>query len=114
MLTIHTEDVKESSKILVDNGMLPNIMIDASHANSHKNYKLQANVVEDVRQQLLSGEKNIIGLMLESNLVEGNQKIDDKEKLKYGQSITDSCIGWSETEDLITSIDETLKAINEN
>jgi len=67
-----------------------------------------------VRQQLLSGEKNIIGLMLESNLVEGNQKIDDKEKLKYGQSITDSCIGWSETEDLITSIDETLKAINEN
>ena len=109
-----SKDVKESSKILIDNGMLPNIMIDASHANSHKNYKLQANVVQDVRQQLLSGEKNIIGLMLESNLVEGNQKIDDKEKLKYGQSITDSCIGWSETEDLIISIDETLKTINEN
>tara|TARA_B100000085_G_C18322745_1_gene422904 strand:- start:363 stop:647 length:285 start_codon:yes stop_codon:yes gene_type:complete len=94
--------------------MLPNIMIDASHANSHKNYKLQANVVEDVRKQLLSGEKNIIGLMLESNLVEGNQKIDAKANLNYGQSITDSCIGWNETEDLIKSIDETLKVIHEN
>ena len=47
--------------------------------------------------------------MLESNLVEGNQKINNREKLKYGQSITDSCIGWNETEEIILSLDETLK-----
>ena len=54
-------------------------------------------------------KKNIIGIMLESNLVEGNQKINSREKLKYGQSITDSCIGWNETEQIILSLDETLK-----
>jgi 3-deoxy-7-phosphoheptulonate synthase len=62
-----------------------------------------------VKQQISSGEKNIIGIMLESNLVEGNQKINSREKLKYGQSITDSCIGWNETEEIILALDETLK-----
>ena len=109
-----SEDVKKSSKILVDNGMKPNIMIDASHANSNKDFKMQSIVVDDVKSQLISGEKNIIGIMLESNLVEGNQKIDSREKLKYGQSITDSCIGWSETEDIIISLDETLKKAYED
>ncbi len=109
-----SEDVKKSSKILIDNGMKPNIMIDASHANSNKDFKMQSIVVDDVKSQLISGEKNIIGIMLESNLVEGNQKIDSREKLKYGQSITDSCIGWSETEDIIISLDETLKKAYED
>ena len=104
-----SEDVINSSKILVDNGMKPNIMIDASHANSNKDFKMQSVVVDDVKSQLMSGEKNIIGIMLESNLVEGNQKINSREQLKYGQSITDSCIGWSETEDIISALDETLK-----
>ena len=84
-------------------------MIDASHANSNKDYKNQSIVVNDVKQQISNGEKNIIGIMLESNLVEGNQKINGREKLKYGQSITDSCIGWNETEEIILSLDETLK-----
>ena len=84
-------------------------MIDASHANSKKDYKKQSTVVEDVKQQICNDEKNIIGIMLESNLVEGNQKINSREKLKYGQSITDSCIGWNETEEIILSLDETLK-----
>jgi 3-deoxy-7-phosphoheptulonate synthase len=89
-------------------------MIDASHANSNKNYKMQSAVVEDVKNQIIQGEKNIIGLMLESNLIEGNQKINSKENLKYGQSITDSCIGWQETEDIISSLDESLKKTYEN
>jgi 3-deoxy-7-phosphoheptulonate synthase len=84
-------------------------MIDASHANSKKDYKNQSIVVNDVKQQISSGEKNIIGIMLESNLVEGNQKINSRDKLKYGQSITDSCIGWNETEEIILALDETLK-----
>ena len=88
-----SEDVKKSASILENNDLNPNIMIDASHANSNKNYKMQSAVVDDVKKQIIQGEKNIIGLMLESNLIEGNQKINSKENLKYGQSITDSCIG---------------------
>jgi 3-deoxy-7-phosphoheptulonate synthase len=104
-----SKDVCESTGILEKNGMKPNIMIDASHANSKKDYKKQSIVVDDVKQQISSGQKNIIGIMLESNLVEGNQKINSREKLKYGQSITDSCIGWNETEEIILALDETLK-----
>jgi 3-deoxy-7-phosphoheptulonate synthase len=109
-----SEDVKKSASILENNGLNPNIMIDASHANSNKNYKMQSAVVDDVKNQIIQGEKNIIGLMLESNLIEGNQKINSKENLKYGQSITDSCIGWQETEDIILSLDESLKKTYEN
>jgi len=104
-----SKDVSESTGILENNGMKPNIMIDASHANSKKDYKKQSIVVDNVKQQISSGEKNIIGIMLESNLVEGNQKINSRNKLKYGQSITDSCIGWNETEEIILALDETLK-----
>ena len=104
-----SKDVSESTGTLESNGMKPNIMIDASHANSKKDYKNQSIVVDDVKQQISNGEKNIIGIMLESNLVEGNQKINSREKLKYGQSITDSCIGWNETEEIILSLDEILK-----
>ena len=104
-----SKDVSESTSTLERNGMKSNIMIDASHANSKKDYKNQSIVVDDVKQQISNGEKNIIGIMLESNLVEGNQKINSREKLKYGQSITDSCIGWNETEEIILSLDETLK-----
>ena len=109
-----SDDVKNSIKILEQNGMRPNIMIDASHANSNKDFKMQSKVVDDVKNQLLSGEKNIIGIMLESNLVEGNQKINSRDKLKYGQSITDSCIGWEETENIILDLDDTLKKAYEN
>ena len=109
-----SDDVKNSVRILEQNGMRPNIMIDASHANSNKDFKMQSRVVDDVKNQLLSGEKNIIGIMLESNLVEGNQKINSRDKLKYGQSITDSCIGWEETENIILDLDDTLKKAYEN
>ena len=59
-------------------------------------------------------EKNIIGCMLKSNLVEGNQKINSRNNLVYGQSITDACIGWNETEDIIKSLDEVLVNSNGN
>mgnify|MGYP001411672192 FL=1 len=109
-----SEDVKNSTRILEQNGMIPNIMIDASHANSNKDFTMQSKVVDDVKNQLLAGEKNIIGIMLESNLVEGNQKINSRDKLKYGQSITDSCIGWEETENIILDLDDTLEKTYEN
>ena len=109
-----SEDVKNSTRILEQNGMTANIMIDASHANSNKDFKMQSKVVDNVKDQLLSGEKNIIGIMLESNLEEGNQKIASRDKLKYGQSITDSCVGWKETEDIILGLDDTLRRAYEN
>jgi len=75
------------------------VVIDCSHGNSNKDYKLQASVFEKVIQQIL--DTSIVGMMLESNLHEGNQPIPSKlEQLKYGVSVTDKCIGWEETERL--------------
>ena len=80
----------------------PNIMVDCSHANSEKDYRKQADVWRAATQQRIEGNGNLIGLMLESNLNEGNQPlVDDVSSLTYGVSITDSCIGWEETAELI-------------
>ena len=82
-------------------GLQPRIMIDCSHANSHKDYKRQGAVCRDVAAQLRNGDQHIMGIMLESNLVEGAQKLVEDSPLTYGQSITDACIGWDETHELL-------------
>ncbi len=79
-------------------GLRPNIMIDFSHANSLKQPTRQLDVAADVAQQLASGNKKIIGVMVESNLVAGRQDVVPGKALTYGQSITDACIGWDDTE----------------
>ena len=71
------------------------IMIDASHGNSQKKFKEQINVIDNISSQIIQGNQNIRGIMIESHLNEGNQKITDN--LKYGQSITDACMGWEDT-----------------
>jgi 3-deoxy-7-phosphoheptulonate synthase len=82
-----------------------NIMVDCSHANSDKNPELQPAVAQDVAQQIIDGNTSIIGLMLESNLEAGSQKIPaDLSQLRYGVSITDGCIDWNTTEALITDL----------
>ena len=87
----------------------PRIVIDCSHGNSKKNYTLQAGVLENVVQQIVDGNTSIVGMMMESNLYEGNQKIPPNlEDLKYGVSVTDACIGWEETERIILAIHEKL------
>jgi 3-deoxy-7-phosphoheptulonate synthase len=74
-------------------------MVDMSHANSAKDHKRQLVVCEDVCAQIVQGDRNIVGVMIESNLIEGRQTIsEDLEALTYGQSITDACIDWSDTE----------------
>ena len=88
-------------------------MIDASHANSQKDYKKQKIVVNDISEQIINGNKNIIGMMIESNLVEGKQNVDKRSNLQYGQSITDACIGWDETEELIMVLDNAMKKNNQ-
>ncbi|MEO0369241.1 MAG: 3-deoxy-7-phosphoheptulonate synthase, partial [Pseudomonadota bacterium] len=77
-----------------------NIMVDFSHANSRKTPALQREVCENISEQIEAGEERIFGIMIESHLVEGNQKVVPGQELTYGQSITDGCIGWQDTEEL--------------
>ncbi|MDJ0697072.1 3-deoxy-7-phosphoheptulonate synthase [Mastigocoleus sp. MO_188.B34] len=87
----------------------PRLVIDCSHGNSKKNYTLQASVLENIVQQIVDGNTSIVGMMMESNLHEGNQKIPSNlEDLKYGVSVTDACIGWEETEKIILDSYEKL------
>ena len=83
-------------------GLKPRIMVDCSHANCGKRPHLQAHVLRDVVQQRVEGNRSLIGVMLESNLKEGCQKLtSDPSKLEYGKSITDPCLDWETTERLL-------------
>lgn len=89
-----------------------NIMVDCSHANSNKDHNLQPLVMENVTNQILEGNQSIIGLMVESHLSAGNQKIpNDLKELEYGVSITDACIDWETTETSILAMHEKLVSI---
>ena len=90
----------------------PYLMVDFSHANSYKDYRRQPEVATNVAEQLAAGSKAITGVMIESNLVEGNQKADGKqrEELVYGQSITDACINFDTTETVLRQLAEAVKA----
>ena len=82
----------------------PRIMIDCSHANSNKDYRRQAIVCRDVAAQIAAGDRRIMGVMLESNLVAGAQALVPGQPLQYGQSITDGCIDWPETYELLAEL----------
>jgi 3-deoxy-7-phosphoheptulonate synthase len=103
--------VKEVEDELIKAKLIPTIVIDCSHGNSHKNHNLQPIVFEDVVQQVKNGNNSIKGLMLESNLFEGNQKLNSgkKDELKYGVSITDACIDWDKTEEIVLKCANILK-----
>lgn len=89
-----------------------NIMIDCSHANSNKDASLQPLVAYNVTNQILEGNKSIVGLMIESNIGAGNQSIPkDLSELKYGISVTDACIDWDTTEQLILDMRDKLKDV---
>ncbi len=106
-----SESLAECLKRLTAANLPPRLMVDCSHANSNKDYRLQHTCWDDCLTQRLAGNKNIVGLMLESNLQPGNQNLTaDLKQLKYGLSITDGCIGWEETEQLILSAHERLSA----
>lgn len=85
-------------------GLDPRVMVDCSHANSGKDHTIQAQVCHAVADQIEAGERTIMGVMLESNLVGGAQKPAPRERLIYGQSITDSCMGWEETLPLLREL----------
>ncbi|MEZ5669502.1 MAG: 3-deoxy-7-phosphoheptulonate synthase [Alphaproteobacteria bacterium] len=89
--------VDEACAALEGAGLRPQVMIDASHANSAKKPENQPKVVDDVAAQLAAGDGRIIGVMVESNLVAGRQELEAGKPLVYGQSVTDGCIGWDDT-----------------
>ena len=76
-------------------------MIDCSHGNSTKDYRKQSDVLRNVANQIKNNEKNILGVMLESHLKEGNQKLTNRKDLEYGRSITDACINLDTTKNLL-------------
>lgn len=96
---------------LVKAKLLPFLMIDCSHANSHKDYRRQPEVAADVARQIAAGNDSICGVMLESHLVAGRQNVDGKrrEELVYGQSITDGCIDFATTEQVLSDLAEAVE-----
>ena len=86
------------------------VMIDCSHANSRKIPEQQARVADSIGEQIRAGDRRVVGVMVESHLVEGNQKLVPGEPLQYGQSITDACLGFEQTEQLLEGLAEAVRA----
>jgi 3-deoxy-7-phosphoheptulonate synthase len=98
------ESVEAASAEAIKSGIVPAIMIDASHANSSKNPENQPLVIADVGAQLAAGDRRIIGVMIESNLFAGRQDLVPGVPLTYGQSITDGCIDWDTTVETLDAL----------
>jgi len=96
--------VEDASTLLAKAGLASRIMIDASHANSRKIPARQVDVASDIATQVARGSRSIFGIMLESNLVAGRQDVVDGQALTYGQSITDACIAWDDTNSLLQEL----------
>ena len=100
--------VAKISEQLLKAQLADNIMIDFSHANSSKEYQRQMVVAEDVAAQLATGNMAIFGVMVESNLIAGRQDLVAGQTLCYGQSVTDACIGWDDTERLLAILNHSV------
>ncbi len=103
------ESVNEAAEKLDSIGLNPSIMVDCSHANSQKKFHKQIDVSRDIAHQLKTGQENIFGVMIESHLIEGRQDIEEGSALTYGQSITDACIGWDDSEMLLRELAEAVR-----
>jgi 3-deoxy-7-phosphoheptulonate synthase len=104
-----SEDVQSCEKQMQDAGLRPSLMIDCSHGNSNKDYRRQTLVAQSVIDQIKAGNRSITGLMLESNLHEGNQSSEQpRSEMKYGVSVTDACINWESTETLLRTMHQEL------
>ena len=107
MVNYTATHVADTVALMQKAGVKPRIMIDCSHANSNKDYRRQSIVCHDVAAQIAAGDRRIIGVMIESNLVAGAQPLKPgatKDSLVHGQSITDGCIDWAETHELFKEL----------
>ena len=101
------DSIKETLVALKEAEVNESIMVDASHGNSQKKFKQQINVIEDISNQIILGDRNLKGVMIESHINEGNQKISSN--LKYGQSITDACINLEDTSNCFSILAEAVQ-----
>lgn len=107
----HSVAVANACELLNKSGLPQSVMIDFSHSNSSKQFKKQLEVCHDVATQISSGSKRIFGVMIESNLVEGRQDLcADLSKLVYGQSVTDACVSFEDTEAMLSELNEAVLA----
>jgi len=104
------DSVNAACSALKAAGLMERLMIDLSHSNSSKQYKKQIEVASDVGAQIAKGDRRIIGVMVESHLVEGKQDLIEGKPLVYGQSITDACIGWEDSEKVLNLLAESVRA----
>lgn len=105
----HAESVQAVAEALEAAGLPPAIMIDFSHANSMKDYRRQLDVGRDVAEQIAAGDRRIFGVMIESHLKAGNQKLEPGKPLVYGLSITDACLDWETSEGLLEQLAEAVR-----
>ena len=106
------EYIDQTAEILKSNSLEDSIMVDMSHGNSNKQHKKQIEVCDNIASQIKSGETRITGVMIESNIEEGNQKADDLNNLTYGKSITDACINWQDTKDCLHKLADSVRIRN--
>ena len=100
--------------MLTKAGLPHKVMIDFSHANSSKQFNKQREVCDNVCGQIRDGESAIFGVMIESHLIEGRQDLINEKPPIYGQSITDACMGWEDTETLLHQLAEAVTARRQN
>ena len=107
-----TVSISMVEQVLAKAKLPHNIVVDCSHANSFKKPELQPLVMADIVNQIRLGNKSLVGVMIESNIEAGNQPIPaDLSQLKYGCSVTDACVGWDTTEEMIRNTDAMLRDV---
>jgi 3-deoxy-7-phosphoheptulonate synthase len=106
----HTDDIQGTRATLTKSGLPEKVMIDCSHGNSFKDHNKQIDVARSLATQIENGEESIFGVMIESFLVEGNQKVIPEQPLIYGQSITDACINLDTSEEVLSVLAKAIKS----
>jgi 3-deoxy-7-phosphoheptulonate synthase len=101
--------VQAACEQLARAGLTERLMVDCSHANAAKDYRRQAEVAAEIGRQIAGGERRIVGLMVESHLVEGRQDLEPGKALTFGQSITDACLGWDDSVKLLERLAAAVK-----
>ena len=105
-----TVSISLAEQALAKAGLPQNVVVDCSHANSWKKPEFQPLVMKDVCHQIREGNRSVVGMMIESNIEAGNQPIPkDLSQLKYGCSVTDACVGWNTTAEMITNAHKVLR-----
>jgi len=105
----HESDIAATCKTLTKASLSEKIMIDCSHGNSYKDHNKQMDVAQSLAEQIQQGNQSVFGVMVESFLVEGNQKVVEKQPLVYGQSITDACINLDTSEEILAVLANAVK-----